>query len=127
MVFPRVRDCFRRLAARVPGLHVDLAAGRPEQFPAARDFAYTTDETRPIRVVFAPKLEAQRLGRIEGVLRHELAHALLLSRGDTDHLERATDALAERLFGEPIWYDADMHVQTIEPGGYRRRPASLPR
>lgn len=124
--YPRVRACFRRLARRVPALgRVDLAAGRPGQFPAARDFAYTTNETSPIRVVFAPRLEAQQHGRIEGVMRHELAHALLLSRGDASHSEREADALAERLFGRPIWYDDD-RVQTIEPGRHRYRPASLP-
>ena len=124
---PRVRACFRRLALRVPSLRVDLAVGDPAQFPAARDFAYTTDDARPIRVVINPALERESAERISGVLRHELAHALLMARGDSDHSERAADRLAEVAFGKRIRYDARLLVQTTDPyARWGRRPKTLP-
>lgn len=123
--YPRVRAVFLRAVQRLGGARIDLAAGHPSQFPADRDFAYTTDATRPLRIVFAPKLEEQPLSRIEGVILHELGHAYRMLRGDNTHAERTADRVAERLFGVDIRYDA-ARVQTTGRGRYRRRPASLP-
>ena len=123
--YPRVRAVFHRAVGRLGDVRVDLAVGNPADFPAARDFAYTTDATRPLRIVFAPKLEAQPLPRIEGVILHELGHAYRMLRGDNTHRERTADKVAERLFGVEIRYD-NARVQTTARGRYRHRPTSLP-
>ena len=122
--FPRVTEVFLSLARRLPFL-VELAAGEPTQFPAARDFAYTTDAVRPIRIVFAPKLEMQTRARISGVLLHEFGHASLMRVGDAHHDEHAADREALRLFGRRVRYDAAT-VQTIDPRArYALRPVRI--
>jgi predicted metal-dependent peptidase len=107
--------------------YCNLALGETEEFPAARSMAYTTRDKRgDILVVVAPKLVVcGDLDRIEGVLRHEFGHATLWHLERLKHSERDADAMAEDLFGSPIYYDRE-DVQTIA-GGTRPRPSHLPR
>lgn len=89
-------------------------------YPKARDFAKTTGSV----VYFSPKILHATPARVEGLLRHELAHVVFMQSGDFDHTEREADALAEHLFGDFIYYD-DQDVQSILPGR-RPRPEYLP-
>jgi len=115
----RVAEQFRRLAEiatrAAPQLRIDLAVGDLSEFPAYRDFAYCTDNTDPIRIVVSPRLENQRAERIDGILRHELGHAVYMLGGDRTHSEREADKMAERLFGGIIRYD-EFDVQTTGHG-----------
>lgn len=120
---------FRRLhavSARAAGrsFEVALQEGEPWEFPEARNMAYCSqdDNTGDMKIVVAPKLVRANSDRIEGVLRHEFGHALLLFSGHK-HGERDADLLAEKVFGDPIFYDR-IAVQTLR-GGIRPRPASL--
>jgi Zn-dependent protease with chaperone function len=126
---PRTRAVFRRLYARavrrVPSLRVALAVGDPRVFPAARDYAYCELRGSRITIVVAPKMESAPRARIEGVLRHELAHAVFFALGEPRHAEADADRLAAALFGRPIRYDAAF-VQTIGRGRYAARPRHLP-
>lgn len=76
-------------------------------------------------VIVAPKIEDEPDDVIDALLRHELAHAVMLFQQHPDHSERAADALAEVLWGERICYD-HRDVQTLAPGKHPR-PAHLPR
>jgi len=107
--------------------YCNIALGDAEEFPAARNMAYTTRDKRgDILVVVAPKLVVcGDVCRIEGVLRHEFGHAALWHLDRPKHSERDADAVAEDLFGSPIFYD-DEDVQTTA-GGTRPRPSHLPR
>lgn len=112
--------------------------GKNVEFPAARSFAYTMRPGKMVIVTAAPKLENQGQGRIEGVMRHEMAHALqfvwpreqldaiILNRGlqPPSGVETHADLLAEALWGDPILYDKET-VQDIERGT-TRRPLHLP-
>lgn len=128
---PRCREVFRRLVrdARRAGVlagPVKLRVGHPEDYPTARSFAYC--ESAPLRISVAPRLEAAPDDRIEGVLRHELGHAILFVAGYLDapeHTERRADEVARRVFGRAIRYDAD-DVQSTRYGR-SPRPAHLPR
>ena len=88
---------------------------------------------RDIVIVVAPKLARGPEGRIQAILRHELAHAIEFHLGEYKLLEalpelpagpeRRADRLAELLWGDPIYYD-DILVQTLD-GGKRPRPRHL--
>jgi hypothetical protein len=71
-------------------------------------------------------MEIQPQGRIEGVLMHEIGHALLFAAGVKDHTEREADEMAEAVFGRFVAYDEDDLVQTTGEG-LRPRPEYLPR
>jgi len=107
--------------------YCNIALGDAEEFPAARNMAYTTrDQRGDILVVVAPKLVVcGDVDRIEGVLRHEFGHAALWHLDRPKHSERDADAVAEDLFGAPIYYDRE-DVQTLAKGT-RPRPSHLPR
>lgn len=78
-------------------------------------------------VAVAPKIARANVGRQQGILCHELAHAILLHLGEDTHTERDADACAERVFGVRIFYD-DEDVQTCDiraPGARRLRPRYL--
>jgi hypothetical protein len=119
----------RRIAQReVPDLRVDLFLGTASDYPRARDFAACGLSQGRIFILVAPKMLNQPAARQEGLLRHELAHAVLVHRG-IEHTEAECDAEAERLFGDPLYYDAE-DVQTIDPKAPRARrprPSYLPR
>lgn len=136
-VSPRVQACFDALLSLVqeqyPSLacavEVDEAAGERDGKACARAFAFCEDhgEGGAFRIAIAGKLNDADDSRVEGILRHELAHAVLLHGGDTEHTERDADEVAEALFGSPIFYDED-DVQTTDPsapGARRPRPEYL--
>ena len=112
--------------------------GTMEDFPARRDFAYTTTEApdhpqdrvengieNGIEIVFSPQLPNQTNDRIRAIIRHELAHALLLSLDNWDHTEQTADDLAEKIFLAKIHYDTE-DVQTLDTAGEYPRPFHLP-
>jgi len=107
--------------------YVDLAIGDPEEFPEARNMAYTVRNKRgDLCIVVAPKLVVcDDEDRVHGVLRHEFGHATLWHLGKMEHTERDADAMGEDLFGDPIYYDAET-VQTLSEGA-RPRPNHLPK
>lgn len=112
-----------------PSLEVSLRIGDAAEFPLPRDHAYCEVVSRsPIRcrVTVAPKLKRAPKHRQEGVLRHEIGHAVLLTFTSGDHTERQCDEMAEHLFGAPIRYDAE-DVQTTRRDGVTPRPARLPK
>ena len=82
------------------------------------------DDMDALCIVVSRKLCAGDAGRIEGVMRHEFGHAILLSN-NMSHGERDADTVAEQVFGAPIFYDKQT-VQTIN-GGVRPRPLHLGR
>jgi hypothetical protein len=122
----RVRPVFQRLRVRLraafPDFDATIAKGKASEFPTLRAHAYCVDTTPPT-IVYAPKLERARLARIEGVIRHELGHALAFHAGVPGHAERDADDLARRTLGATIRYDAD-EVQTTG-AGVTPRPAHL--
>jgi hypothetical protein len=112
-----------------PAVRVTLRTGPAADFPARRDYAYCqkVDEDHA-QITVAPKFARATRDRQRGLLAHELAHGALLCAG-LDHTEAETDAVAEHIFGRPIYYDAD-DVQTWDstaPGALRPRPRYLPR
>lgn len=125
----RTRSIFRALAGGIathaPGLRCRLSRGEPGEFPRQRNFAMC-GLVRPqvAEVIVAPKIENEPDAVIDALLRHELAHAILLYRGQDGHSERDADAFAEVLWGDRINYDA-RDVQTLAPGRWPR-PAHLP-
>jgi hypothetical protein len=105
-----------------------LAIGDAGDFLKARDYAYSAWDGRISEIVFAPKVLSAEMARADALMRHELAHAILQNAG-LEHTEAECDAIAEKVFGDPIYYDAD-DVQTLDahaPGARRPRPAYLPR
>lgn len=127
-----VEDIFAELHAAVcdrlgDEFYADLAIGDPEEFPEARNMAYTARNKRgDICIVVAPKLVVcDDEDRVQGVLRHEFGHAALWHMGRMNHSEREADMLGEDLFGEPIFYDVET-VQTLSEG-MRPRPNHLPK
>lgn len=152
---PRVDTLFATLLehARLhyPDLRVrllyDVEAGRRGNRDCTRAYAYCTcdsnlprmpasplSRTRRHRarcqgyvIAVAPKIAHADGGRLQGILCHELAHAILLHAGDDTHTERDADLCAERVFGVRIFYDAE-DVQTCDlraPGARRPRPRYL--
>jgi hypothetical protein len=125
----RTRALFRQRAAAIkriaPRLRVCLLPGDPADFPRERNFAMC-GLVRPevAEVIVAPKIEGEPDAVIDALLRHELAHAVLLYRGQDGHSERDADALAEVVWHDPINYDA-RDVQTLAPGKWPR-PEHLP-
>ena len=109
-----------------PNLDVSLVVGEAADFPARRDYAYCAWDGNKAVITVAPKLARAGVHRQTALIRHELAHAYLMAQ-DLDHTERECDEVAESLFGDPIYYDADL-VQTTSKarGKHRRRPSHLP-
>ena len=126
---PRVAAIFARLLRQaqrsLPSLRVDLREGAAHDFPAARNYAYCSHSRGRITIVVAPRMAQATRPRIEGVLMHELGHAVFFAGGELQHAEREADKLAERLFSRMIRYDAALDVQTTGRGN-RPRPAHLP-
>lgn len=114
-----------RAQAAVPGLRASFRVGRAPEFPATRDYAYCRKGPKGITIVVAPKMRRAGIPRIDGVLMHELAHAVLFAAGRPNHTERQADAVAEGIFGRNIYYDRDL-VQTTGVG-VRPRPRELDR
>jgi len=132
----RVRAAFDALLSSVQEqypslsctLEVDAKAGQRDGQACARAYAFCEDlDDGSFRIAVAAKMNDADDSRVEGLLRHELAHAVLLHGGDMEHTERDADEVAEELFGSPLFYD-DEDVQTTDqsaPGARRPRPAYL--
>jgi hypothetical protein len=135
----RVQACFDALLSLVqeqyPSLsctiEVDESAGERGGEACARAYAFCEDlDDGSFRIAVAGKMNDASTtddSRVEGLLRHELAHAVLLHGGDLEHTERDADEVAEALFGSPLYYDED-DVQTTDPsalGARRPRPEYL--
>jgi len=109
-------------------LDVDAKAGQRDGQACARAYAFCEDlDDGSFRIAVAAKMNDADDSRVEGLLRHELAHAVLLHGGDMEHTERDADEVAEELFGSPLFYD-DEDVQTTDqsaPGARRPRPPYL--
>ena len=136
----RLIRIFDRLQAEtssvLPGFHVRLLLGHASDYPHKRNCAMCmyldTPKGRQIDIFVAPKVLRMNTGRQEGLLRHELGHAIeFYLEGDLPHfmpglppgVERRADAIAERMYGSPIYYDRDL-IQTTS-GGTRPRPTHL--
>lgn len=134
MAHPRITASFRKLLARAqrlaPSLRSSVKTGDMAAFKGGRAFGFC--EVKPVRGVYritvAPDLEHHAAGRIEGILAHELGHALLMHGGNLHHSERDADEAAEAILGRALYYDGN-DVQTTAaraPGARRPRPSYLP-
>jgi|SaaInlStandDraft_6_1057023.scaffolds.fasta_scaffold321998_1 hypothetical protein len=101
-------------------LDVDVVIDYHGTYPNLRNYAKTTGDI----IYFSPKILRASEDRLQGLLRHELAHVLLIQGGDFDHSEAYADEIAESFFGKPIFYDRQ-DVQCVS-GGVRPRPLYLP-
>jgi len=120
----RTHRIFRRLAANLdahaPGLRCVLTRGPASDFPHDRNFAMCgLIAPKQAKVIVAAKIENEPDAVIEALLRHELAHGILLFCGHADHSERDADELAEAIWGDRLNYDA-RDVQTLAPGKWPR-------
>lgn len=116
-----LREQLRSLTAHPP---IRLRVGDPRDFPDVRNFAMCGFDGAVAEIIVAPKIEREPDAVIVALLRHEIAHAVLMSEG-IEHRERDADTLAEEIWGDPIYYDA-RDVETLA-GGVRPRPGYLPR
>lgn len=109
-----------------PDLRVTLTIGAAKDFPKVRDYAYSAWDGQTAAIVFAPKTLRAPLARQDALIRHELSHALMQT-AELEHSERECDALAEKVFGDHLYYDAAC-IQTLdqEKGVYAIRPRHLP-
>lgn len=122
MNLPQIQALFsHRLIeiARTRSFTAQLVVGQASEFPKPRDFAHCQRRRSGLIVVtIAPKMVGQPMNRVDALLRHELAHGLLLTLHQP-HTERDCDRTAELVFGAPIRYDAE-DVQTLGPGVHPR-------
>ena len=117
-----LKDNLLQQFSRVWGidLDVELVLDTSGVYPKVRDYARTDGNC----IYFSPKILDASNDRIEGLLRHELAHVILMRKGLFLHSEVEADAIAEWAFGLPIRYDID-DVQSISRGRIGR-PLHLP-
>ena len=116
----RLVDVLQGLSSKLNlNLSLILREGASKEFPLLRDFAYTYQDGNDYIIVVAPKLDRQSKKRQEGIILHELAHIVLLSRGHPNHSEREADSLVREEWGIPIAYDSQ-DVQTTGKGTYPR-------
>lgn len=118
-----VFDCMLQHLLLNWGLALDLEVRIDTlgDYPKPRDFAKTDG-----RVIYlSPKILSSDIERVEGLLYHELGHAILMDMGDYTHSERSADLVAEECFDVEIYYD-EIGVQTTL-GGRRPRPSHLPK
>lgn len=115
-------------AKHQPGFKAILHFGPAEEFPNLRDYAYCgyDDERERAEITFGPRVFGAPKARVDALIRHELAHGLLMAR-DLEHTERECDAVAERVFGDKVYYDAD-DIQTLDAreAVHDVRPSHLP-
>ena len=117
-LFSQMRDFIRQ--AHGIDLSVRLIIDYNGSYPKSRDFAKTNCEC----IYLSPKILTAPRHRIEGLLRHELGHVLLMTYGNYDHSEKEADGIAEACFGGKILYDAE-GVQSTRYGVHPR-PKHLP-
>ena len=114
--------CLKTIAETVLGypIKVELKIDNESRYPKLRDYAKTTGDI----IYFSPKIFQASKERMDGLMRHEFAHVILMKQGDFDHSEREADLIAEIVFGGNIYYD-DQDIQTTL-AGKRPRPHYLP-
>ena len=101
-------------------LIVHIREGLENEFPKDRDYAYTyINDDGEYTIVFSKKMYRARIPTIKAIMRHEMAHALHFLNGHDEHSEQDTDDLAEKVWGDRIYYD-DEDIQTLEYGKYPR-------
>jgi hypothetical protein len=126
--FRIVEDRLRAVKEAVPDIQVDIGFGPPSDYPKDRDFAYSVWDGKKATIRFSPKVLYVPEATQDALIRHELSHAML-QNASLDHSERDCDAVAERIFGDFIYYDSN-DVQTLDahrPGAIRPRPPHLPK
>lgn len=118
------------LGTLLSGVRVSWEVGDYPHFHTKRGYAVTFHiDAKTCSVRVAPKMCLASPDRVDGVLRHELGHVVDLtvpadkldkwaqSRGVRlpPSIERRADAVAEAVWGSPIFYDRDL-VQSTEQG-----------
>lgn len=107
------------------GTQVSFLVGHEADGWKPRHFGCAGLKTRNHCVVtLSPDLEYLPSPKRDGVILHEIGHALCFLRGYDDHSERDADAAAEHAFNLYIYYDPEDLVQTTTRG-IRPRPARL--
>jgi len=119
-------------------LLVTWDVGTYPHFKKKRGFGVTfLDSDSTCHMLFARKLFQQPLHRQDGVVRHEIGHAVdfLIPGKELDrwarlggvHLphtaEKRADSIAQAIWGAPLLYDKEL-VQSTEVGSFPR-PANL--
>lgn len=139
---PRARRVFDRnftvLARRFPDfgelqLHHDEDAASDNGHGSKRQFGFCTTKA-PFAISFAAKIEKLPEKYINGLMRHEMGHAIDFRYGkDLERRlgarlpsgrERRADAIAEAVFGAPIEYGEHL-IQCIDCDGVSPRPRRL--
>lgn len=121
-------DVFQRYSiiarAQYPYLRVICFIDR-EADSGPRSFAFCTedDNGEGYEIHVAPKLLFSSVHRMQGIIAHEIGHAILLHVGVDEHTERDADRMAEQVFDVKIAYDSE-DVQTTAYG-VRPRPSYL--
>jgi hypothetical protein len=111
------------------GVQVSWDFGESAHFSSARGFATTKTDGTQFWLTFARKIEQQSQARTDAIIRHEIGHIVDLSGvvALPPHfpltIERRADAIAEFVWGDPIYYDVH-DVQSLE-AGVRPRPPHL--
>ena len=140
---PRARKTFDRLfdtiAEQFPDfgeleLHHDEAAGSDNGHGSERQFGWCTT-TAPFQISFASKIEDLPDAYVEGLLVHEMGHALDHRYGTKElqrrlgkqlpkSVERRADKIGEYVFGNPIRY-GQLDIQCVRCRGKQKRPRKL--
>lgn len=128
---------FTRLQAQAQTQHPELAQVRLEVDPvihqrSARSYGDARLTDQGPTICLAPELATCPACERDGVIGHELGHVVVLlglvkpMRG-YDAAERQADEIAERLFGQQIFYTENGKVQCMGKGakGIRPRPKGL--
>lgn len=113
------------LKSRNRTIEVYLREGFSKDFPKNRDYAYSMKSDGKFYIIFAPKMRKALRNRTRAILRHEIAHIIYMMQGNDSHTEQDADNLAERIWGDRIYYDSE-DIQTLDIGRYPR-PAYLPK
>jgi len=115
-------------------LHHDEAAGGDNGHGSERQFGYCTVDL-PIKIAFAQKIEELPDAYIEGLVVHEMGHAIDHRYGTREaqrrlgkrlpkSAERRADKIGEYVFANPIRY-GKLDIQCVRCQGKQSRPKKL--
>mgnify|MGYP003627429468 CR=1 FL=1 len=116
--FPRIQkvweDSILAMESKYPGTSEKITAQvTPEAGLRGRNYGFFDDENGVVGL--SPRLEAEPIHRIEGIVRHELGHAcdhfFIRPKARAGKVEARADNLAKAIWGSPITYDT-FDVQT---------------